>query len=127
MILSQGTDRGTGQVIISSVEGSTHCSPPEGVSISGKLLVIFLLSQIDQEGGKDQYQEANVPGCDQLLKHRERKVISLIKTLNWRSNEDGQPSLFISVLYCLNMLRDINLLVDFPNRRKQCGSASHPA
>lgn len=77
MIQSQGTDSSTGQVI-SSVEGSTYCSPPEGVSISGKLLVIFLLSQIDQEGGKDQYQEPNVPGCDQLLKHRERKVTKKI-------------------------------------------------
>lgn len=51
---------------------STHSSPPEGVCIGAKIWVDVFLSQVDKERGKDEDEETYVPGCDQLLRDRER-------------------------------------------------------
>lgn len=48
----------------------THRPPPERVGIRGEVRVGILLGQIDKEGGKDEHQEPNVPGGDQLLPGR---------------------------------------------------------
>lgn len=42
-------------------------TPPERIGVGLKHLVILLLSEIHQERGQDQTQEANVPGGDQFL------------------------------------------------------------
>lgn len=42
-------------------------SPPQSISVGLELLVGLLLHGVDQEGGQDQAQEANVPGRDELL------------------------------------------------------------
>lgn len=42
----------------------THQASPEGISIGLEHFVVLFLCQIDQEGGQDQAQEANVPGRD---------------------------------------------------------------
>lgn len=52
--------------------GSTHSPPPEGVSIGVEVCVDIFLCKVDQEGGKDQDQETDVPGCNQLLRERQR-------------------------------------------------------
>lgn len=44
-----------------------HRAPPQSVGVGGEVLVEFFLHQIDQEGGEDQHQEADVPGSHQLL------------------------------------------------------------
>ena len=50
-----------------------HQPPPQGIGVGLKLLVLLLLRQVNQEGGQDQAQEANVPGCDQLLDNTKHK------------------------------------------------------
>lgn len=51
---------------------STHSPPPEGVCIGVEVCVAVFLCQVDKEGGKDQDQETYVPGCNQLLRERQR-------------------------------------------------------
>lgn len=51
---------------------STHSPPPEGVRIGVEVCVDIFLCKVDQEGGKDQDQETDVPGCDQLLREGPR-------------------------------------------------------
>lgn len=46
----------------------TYRSPPQRVGVGGEVGVGILLGQIDQEGGKDEHQEPDVPGGDQLLR-----------------------------------------------------------
>lgn len=57
------------------VRRMTHKSPPEGVGVRFKLLIVFLLRQINEETCKDQTQEANVPGSNQLLKRGDRLTL----------------------------------------------------
>ncbi len=49
-------------------------TPPQGIGVAGEaclalLIHSILLRQVDKVGGKDQAQEANVQGGDQLLKN----------------------------------------------------------
>lgn len=64
----------------------SYQAPPEGVGIGIKVLLgglgsrsisvhcvrgdVILLHQVDQEGGQDEGEEADVPGCDELLEQR---------------------------------------------------------
>lgn len=41
--------------------------PPQGIGVGLELLVGLLLHGVDQEGGQDEAQEADVPGGDELL------------------------------------------------------------
>lgn len=41
--------------------------PPQSIGVGLKLLIGLLLHGVDQEGGQDQAQEADVPGRDELL------------------------------------------------------------
>lgn len=45
----------------------THRAPPQGVGVRRKVLVELVLHQVDEEGGEDQNQEADVPGRHQFL------------------------------------------------------------
>ena len=45
----------------------THQSPPEGVGEAPEHLVLVLLDEVDEEGGEDEAEEADVDGRDQLL------------------------------------------------------------
>ena len=46
----------------------THQSPPEGISKTPEHFVFVLLNEVDEEGGEDEAEEANVDGRDQLLR-----------------------------------------------------------
>lgn len=46
---------------------NAYQTPPERIGVGFKHLVILFLSEVHQERGQDQTQEANVPGCDQFL------------------------------------------------------------
>jgi hypothetical protein len=61
--VSRDASRGKG----SPAQMLTHRPPPERVGIGGEVRVGILLSQVDQERGKDEHQEPDVPGGDQLL------------------------------------------------------------
>lgn len=47
----------------------TNHSPPEGVRKIGVFIIDVLLGQVNQEGGEDQSQEANVNGRYQFLRY----------------------------------------------------------
>lgn len=57
-------------------------TPPECIGVGLKHLVILLLSEIHQERGQDQTQEANVPGGDQFLLNTPSINVN-IKCLLW--------------------------------------------
>ncbi len=42
-------------------------APPERMREAGKVLVVVLLHHVDDEGGEDEHDEADVHGGDQLL------------------------------------------------------------
>lgn len=46
----------------------SYQSPPQSISVGFKLVIQLLLYRVDQERGQDQTEEADVPGCDELLK-----------------------------------------------------------
>lgn len=49
----------------------THRAPPQCIRIGGKVFIELLFHQINQERGKDEHKEPNVPGSDQFLLDRE--------------------------------------------------------
>lgn len=56
-----------------------HHAPPQRISVAGEarlaLLVHgILLGKVDEVGGEDQAQEADVQGGDQLLEHRSSRT-----------------------------------------------------
>ena len=53
-------------VTVSNCAQRDH-APPEGVGKAGKVLVVVLLHHVDNEGGEDEDQEADVEGGDELL------------------------------------------------------------
>lgn len=48
-------------------EWETHRAPPQCISIGGKIFIELLFHQINQERGKDEHKEPDVPGSDQFL------------------------------------------------------------
>lgn len=53
---------------------STYCSPPEGICIGAKICVGVFLSQVDKKRGEDEDQKTDVPGCNQLLRDKEKAL-----------------------------------------------------
>lgn len=49
----------------------THRAPPQCIRIGGKVFIELFFHQINQERGKDEHKEPNVPGSDQFLLDRE--------------------------------------------------------
>lgn len=50
----------------------TYQTPPECIRVCIKVLIFSFLSQVYQERGQDEAQEANIPGSNQLLQDHQR-------------------------------------------------------
>lgn len=85
--------------------GVTHQAPPQSVGVGVKVLRfglscgvfmarhvhggVVLLHQVDQERRQDEGQEADVPGCDQLLKTRNMNSRGVPTPLSYHLHREG--------------------------------------
>lgn len=49
------------------MSGEAHHAPPQSVGEGGVLVVGVLLAEVDEEGGEDEAQKADVDGCEEFL------------------------------------------------------------
>lgn len=59
----------------------THRAPPECIGVCRKLLICVFLYKVDEKGGEDEHQKANVPGSHKLLEKSRREFKSQKRVL----------------------------------------------